>query len=375
MRYRDLFDVRGRYLNNASLSPLPKETIKSMVRYLREREREGGRCELDWFHKIEEVRERASRLFNAKLNEISLVKSTTHGITLVAQGFPWNEGDEVLLVRGEFPANIYPWLSLRDRGVKVRFVEPQDGRVDVETLEDHIGERTRLLALSFVDYLTGHRRDLKEIGDFLEERGIHLSVDAIQGLGVIPLDLSSVSIDFLSSGGTKWLMGPMGTGIFYVREKVLDLLKVPLLGWRSVRDFMDFSHYTTELREDARRFESDTYNLCGLIGLGASLKLILEMGVEDIKERVLSLTEMLLREIESLERVEILTPRSRSSERSGIVSFKVRGVPSEELKNHLQAKGITVSEREGWIRVSPHFYNEEEEIEALIAEIRDRATL
>jgi len=361
-----LFDVDGIYLNHASVSPLPLPTVEAINLYLRERAIYGSRKELEWFERVEEIRKLAADFLGASPEEIAFIKSTTHGLIFIAQGLPLKKGDEVITVNGEFPANIYPWLSLRKKGIRVKFLEPQSGRVELFQIEKLITERTRLLALSFVDYLTGHKRDLREIGKFLRERGIFLSVDAIQGLGALKLDLTETPIDFLASGGTKWLFSPMGTGILYVRKELLDLLDLPVIGWRGVKNFLDFSHYNMTPKEGARRFEMDTYNLAGLMGFGASLKLISDIGIEEIERRVIGLTDLFADRLNSLKKVKILTPRSSEREKSGIVTFKIEGVSSLSLKEKLQKEGITVSEREGWIRVSPHFYNREEEIESLI---------
>jgi selenocysteine lyase/cysteine desulfurase len=367
MNFREFFTHRGTYLNSASVSPMPKVTILEINRYLRERCTEGSRLELKWFREIEDLRRLVSKLIGADPEEVALVKSTTHGIQLVAQGFPWKEGDEVLVVKGEFPANIYPWLTLERRGVRVKFVEPSDGRVGIPEVERALTDNTRLLAISLVDYLTGHRRDLTEITSFLHQRGIYVSVDAIQGIGVIPFNVKETNVDFLSSGGTKWLLSPMGTGIFYVKKELLDVLELPLLGWRGVRNFLNFSNYDPTPREDARRFEGDTYNLAGLMGFRASLRLILDIGVDEIWQRVKGLTDILIDGLLSMEGCEILTP---INERAGIVTFRLKGVDSQRIWEILNEKLITISLREGWLRVSPHFYNDEKDIEKLLEELK-----
>lgn len=369
MNFRELFDVQGIYLNHASVSPLPWETIEAMDKYLDERRRYGSRKEMEWFERTEEIRNAVARFIGASTEEIAFTKSTTHGLMLVAQGIPWNEGDEILIVNGEFPANIYPWLSLDERGVVVKFLEPVMGRVELEQVKKNVTEKTRLFALSFVDYLTGHRRDLKTIGGFLREKGILFSVDAIQGLGVFPLDLSATPIDFLSSGGTKWLFSPMGTGIFYVRKGLLNTLKIPFIGWRGVKNFLDFSEYDMTPRPDARRFEMDTYNLAGVMGFGASINLISEIGVSFIMEKVIALTDYLYERLKDIRGIKILTPRDYEKEKSGIITFRIEGIPAPDVKEYLEKMEIEVSERGGWIRVSPHFYNKKEEIEELIKEI------
>ncbi len=366
MNYSDLFSIRCTYLNNASVSPLPNPTVKEMERYLRERQFFGGKREMEWFERVETTRSLAATLIGAKREEVALTKSTTHGLILISQSLPLNRGDEIILVKGEFPANIYPFLSLQEKGIKVRFIEPNEGRVDRNLVESALTERTRLLAISFVDYLTGHRRDLKEIGLLLRERGVFFSVDAIQGLGVFEINTSEMPIDFLSSGGTKWLLSPMGTGILYVREELLDLLKLPFTGWRGVINFLDFSNYDPTPRKDAKRFEMDTYNLAGIIGFGRSLKLIEEIGLKEIKKRVIALTDIIFDALNSVDRIDILTPRSRDDEKSGILTFKVKGVDPNTIREKLAEKDIIVSVRERYIRVSPHFYNTKEDVERFI---------
>ena len=367
MNFRELFSIRGTYLNAASVSPMPRVTILEINRYLKERCTEGSRLELKWFKEVEDLRSIAAELIGADPEEVALVKSTTHGIQLVAWGFPWKKGDEVLVVKGEFPANIYPWLALERKGVRVRFVEPSNGKVGIPEIERALTDKTRLLAISLVDYLTGHRRDLTEIASFLHRRGVYVSVDAIQGIGVIPFNVKETNVDFLSSGGTKWLLSPMGTGIFYVKKEHLDMLELPLLGWRGVRDFLNFSNYDPTPREDARRFEGDTYNLAGLMGFRSSLRLILDIGVDEIWRRIKGLTDILIDGLLSLEGCEILTPLD---ERAGIVTFRLMGADSQKVWETLNQKLITISLREGWLRASPHFYNDEGDIERLLEELK-----
>jgi selenocysteine lyase/cysteine desulfurase len=265
----------------------------------------------------------------------------------------------VLFYEKEFPANIYPWLNLKRKGVEARTIPSRNGRVLLEDIERLVDSRTRLIAISSVQFSNGFRIDLKRVGELCHRKGILLCVDAIQGLGVIPMDVKECNVDFLAADAHKWLLGPEGIGIFYCRKELAGRLNPPLIGWKSVRNDFDFDHPDFQLKTDALRFEEGSMNLMGIFGLGAAIELLSEVGVENIKERVLGLGDAIIQGAEK-RGFAILTPKARE-ERGGIITFAGNFDPSR-VRDVLREKGIMVNVRGGGLRVSPHFYNTEEEI-------------
>jgi selenocysteine lyase/cysteine desulfurase len=255
-------------------------------------------------------------------------------------------------------------MNLSGRGVEARLVPSRGCRVDRDDIVKAVDSRTRLVSLSYVEYASGYRNDLEAIGEFCRKRGIYFFVDAIQGLGALPLDVSRLPIDFLSADGHKWLLGPEGAGLFFIRRDLVDLLHPISIGWKSVVNAADFSQTAFRLRPHAGRWESGTLNVGGIAALGASIDLLLETGIANIAELVLDLTDYLC---ERLERLGIAVASSRrEQERSGIVSF---ACPEGMLGNCLQAwreGGVIINQRAGRLRASPHFYNSQEDIDRLV---------
>jgi len=364
---RKLFPVTRHYayLNHASISPLSTRVALAMAQVVVDFREHGGMNEERWMEQVEEVRKLVARLINARPEEIALTPNTSHGLIIVANGLDWQEEDNIVTAETEFPANVYPWVHLKRLGVETRFAPAREGRILVEDVAGMMDERTRLVALSFVEFGTGYRNDLAAIGELCRKRGVLFSVDAIQGLGALPLDVRTCRVDFLSAGGPKWLMGPEGTGIFYCREELIERLTPALIGWRSVVDRDDYYRYDSPLLPDARRFEPGTRNIPGLVGLGASLETLLEVGIPRIEEQVLALTDHLIEGLEA-RGYEVATPHERREERSGIVAFQHKEHPVDGLYRRLMEADVVVSLRGGTIRVSPHFYNVEEELDRLL---------
>lgn len=348
------------YLNHAGVSPIPAGAAAAAAELLALFRDEGAFHLRKWLEIAEEVRGRFARLVGASKEEVAFVKNTSEGISIVAAGFPWREGDNVVTASVEFPANVYPWMRLRSRGIEVRMVAPTDGRIRKEDLFAACDGRTRVLALSSVEFANGFRNDLPGIGEFCQRHGIFFCVDAIQSLGVIPIDVKSYGIDALSADGHKWMLAPEGIGGFYLSRDVLEMIEPVVLGWHSVKNRFDFEHYDFTLSPDARRFEPGSFNTVGLAAFNASLRLLLETGVDRIWERVRGLTEAAL---EAADRAgyEVLTPR-QPEERSGIVTFRVPGADAPALWKALLSRGAVCASRSGGIRISPHFYNTPDEI-------------
>ena len=354
------------YFNHAGVSPLSKRVVEAVRGYLAAISRCGTAREAStqFAKTIADTRAKVARLINAEVDEIAFVKNTTQGILVAANGIDWREGDNLVTANVEFPANVYPWLNLARRGVRTRFVQEREARIPVEDIERMIDHKTRAVAISFVEFASGFRNDLEAIGQICQDKGIFFIVDAIQGLGALDIDVKKCKIHIMSSDGHKWLMGPEGAGCFYCSKEVLDGIIPNNVGWNSVINASAYLDYDLALRPDAQRFEEGSLNVMGIYGLGAAVSLILEIGIQNIQERVLALTDLLIEKLkeDGYQIVSSLIP----GERSGIVCFRSRRYSSAELCRRLIDNRIIVSDRARSVRVSPHFYNSEEEIQRMM---------
>jgi len=364
---RRLFPITDRYayLNHAAVGPLPEPAAQAMRGHISQRLGLEEAGDQGWDQRVENVRALAARLIKASPAEIAFVSNTSHALNIVAAGLRWQPGDNVVCAEGEFPANVYPWVNLRRRGVEVRFARAVHGRIPLESVALQVDGRTRLVAISFVEFFSGYRNDLAAISEVCRERGARLCVDAIQGLGALALDVGACGIDFLAVHSAKWLLGPIGIGFLFCRAERLAEIDLVMGGWRSVDGQGDYFRYDSEWYADARRFEVGSLNHLGIAGMGASLQLLLDVGIERIEARLMQLTDYLLAGV--LDRgYTVITPHERPSERSGIVSFTPGQGSPEVLATQLQAAGVVISARGPCIRVSPHFYNTEAEIDRLL---------
>jgi selenocysteine lyase/cysteine desulfurase len=296
--------------------------------------------------------------------EIALVGNTTNGINLVAEGFPWQPGDNVVTRADEFPANQYPWLHLADRGVETRRIPADDGKLDLNRLAEACDERTRIVSVSWVTFGAGWRHDLDRLVEVVHRRGALLFLDAIQGLGVFPLDVRNTPIDFLAADGHKWLLGPEGAGLFFTRREHLNLLRPVGVGWSSVRREHDFDHIELVFKDTAARYEGGSRNVAGLSALSASLELLLTYGVEAISRRVLDITDQACRRLTEIG-ARILSDRA-PAHKSGIVSFELPGRDPHVLRQRCFERKVLLSCRSGRLRISPHAYNNSDDVERLI---------
>ncbi len=318
------------------------------------------------FHKhLEYVRGQAAQLIGANPDEVTFIKNTTEGINFVANGLNWNTGDNIVTTNAEFPANIYPWQALHPRGVQLNMVLEEDGRIPLDQLIETINSRTRLVAISSVQFASGFRTDLATLGEYCQSKGVLLSVDAIQSVGAMPIDVKAMHIDFLSADGHKWMCGPEGLGIFYVSKELQGHLRPSCVGWRSVKNWRDFAHYRLEFHDDIRRYDGGSYNLTGVYALGAAIELLLEIGIEHIASRIMALTNRLVAGVRD-KGYRVISSRE-PAEASGIVAFVSDVHDQEHIQRHLQAEHrVVIALRNGRLRASPHFYNSEKEIDQLI---------
>jgi len=363
---RQLFPVAREhtFLNHAAIAAPPQPVVDAVAGFMADCSTRGSAGYGRWLARLAEVRRQAAGLLGAAADEIAFIPNTSTGLATVAEGLRWRAGDAVLAATPDFPANVYPWQHLERRGVRVRFVERRDGgRLGPEDFARALAPGTRLLAVSSVDYVTGFAVDLPALGAFCRERGLLLCVDAIQSLGVLPLDVKACGIHLLAAGGHKWLLGPVGSGVLFVDRSVTDLLDPPMVGWKSVVDEENFElHF--ELKEDAGRFEPGTLNLPGIFGLGAALELLAYVGIDSIRQRVLAINDRLAAGLQVLG-LEVISPWD-GGERSGILSFRPPG-EAQRCFRFLGERKVAVALRGGAIRLSPHFWNDESDPEAFFA--------
>jgi len=364
---RKQFPVTNKYayLNHAGIGPLSTRVTEAVDAVTHDNRDHGGINFMQWSDAVTHVRAAAAKLIGASPDEIAFVKNTSAGLILVAAGIEWKPGDNIVTAEGEFPANVYPWLFLKRVGVETRFARARDGRIDPEEIADLIDARTRLVALSWVEFATGFQNDLGVIGDICRRKRTWFCVDSIQGLGALELDVRRTPIDFMSAGGFKWLLGPMGSGIFYCRQELITQLVPTFAGWGSVVDHMDFFKYDSPLVDTARRFEESVPAVSAVIGLGAALDTFLEIGMTEIEKRVRYLTDVL---IEGLQRkgYRVTSPHRTPAERSGIVTFNHAAHNLDDLEKRLTEAQVIISKRGHSIRVSPHYYNNEDDIKQLL---------
>jgi len=303
-------------------------------------------------------------MIGADQAEIALVKNTTEGISLVAEGLPWRLGDNVVTLANEFPSNQYPWMNLADRGVEVRRVPVDPGRVDLDQVARACDDRTRVLTVSWVGFASGWRSDIDRLTEIAHDRGELFFLDAIQGLGVFEIDVSRTPVDFLAADGHKWLLGPEGAGIFYIRRENLEKLRPIGVGWHSVVGSHDFDRIALSFKSSATRFEGGTLNMAGFIGLGASLRLITSFRQKEIAGRVLDLANLATERLKSIGAVVV---RSDNREhQSGIVSFEMPGRDPAEIRTHCLQEFVLLSCRGGRLRASIHGYNDSSDVDRLI---------
>jgi selenocysteine lyase/cysteine desulfurase len=322
----------------------------------------------EWSQTVESLRVLAAELIHAEPREIALVPSTTYGINIVAEGISWNSGDNVVTLDNEFPSNAYPWLNCARRGVEVRRVPTDRGLPDPQRLAAAIDPRTRVVSVSWVGFAGGCRQDLAAITEMAHAQGAWMLVDAIQGLGIFPLDVREIPIDFLAADGHKWLLGPEGAGIAYIRHACLEALIPHGIGWNSVVRPYDFDRVELDLKPTAGRFEGGSQNMAGMIGLEASLRLLMECRTPNVAAAILQITDQACERLQSLG--ARVVSRRTAPQKSGIVSFEMPGKDHDEVRAHCLAQHVALSHRGGCLRISPHAYNSDEDLDRLIAALQ-----
>ncbi len=353
-----------RFFNHAATSPLSRRAAAAMEKQIHEQLALGSVGNDIWTPEREQTRALVARFINADPSEIAFIRNTAEGISFVANGLRWRAGDNVVATNAEYPANIYPWLNLAEQGVLVKLIQEKDGRIFLEDLDKAIDTRTRVVAISFVEFSSGFMNDLVTLGQLCRERGVLYVVDVIQGLGGFPVDVQQAQIDVLACGGQKWLLGPRGCGIFYCSRRAMEHIRVTVVGASSVIDEENYLDYNLTFKPDASRFEYGTHNTVGIAGLRGALELFLEVGPENVARQILTLTDHFCERV--TDKGYTLFSSRRPGEKSGIVSFYKKGLESARIAAQLQRQHFVLSVRDGRLRLSPHFYNTVEEIDALL---------
>jgi selenocysteine lyase/cysteine desulfurase len=357
------------YLNHAAIAPLPRRAVDRLAALALAVGATGDRRFPERNRAYEEVRALSARLMGAgAAHEVAFVENTSTGLSLVAQGIDWRAGDNVVGTGCEFPSNAYPWMQLAGQGVEYRTVPERDGRIDTGELLGRIDGRTRAVAVSWVEYANGFRFDLGALGAACRAHGALFVVDVIQGLGALALNVERDGVDVACGAAHKWLLGPEGIALLYVSDRVVERLPPARSGRRSMRDTLRWTDLAIDWAEGAKRYESGTLNGLGIYALGASLELLLEIGPAAIESRVLALADQVACGLAEMG-FELAGSR-RPGETSGIVTAVHPRLPAAELVERLAGRGVITATRAGRLRVAPHAYNTEEEIDRLLVELR-----
>jgi cysteine desulfurase / selenocysteine lyase len=351
------------YLNHAAVSPLSTRVVRAQTQHLQDRS--AGKIEtfFDDVVQIELTKRCIQRLINAEsLKRIALVGNTSDALNIVASGIDWKPGDRVLLNDQEFPANIYPYYHLKSQGVEVDIMRCPDGRVTPELIYSSLRPRTRILALSAVQFLSGYKADLILLGDLCRSKGIIFVVDGIQAIGAIKIDVQAMKIDAMAAGAPKWQMGPQGIGFLYLTEELQARVHQKYLGWLSVENPFDFLNWDQPLDPSARRYEGGTVNIPGMWGYHAALSTFLDVGPEVIESHILHLTQLLMDEFHGVDGIKLFSPASLN-ERAGIVTIDPpKHIDPDAAFKELTRREIFFSLRNGKFRYAPHFYNSRDEV-------------
>jgi cysteine desulfurase/selenocysteine lyase len=364
----DQFPILGNglYFNHAAVGPWPRCTAEAVQDFARENMEQGSAGYRQWIARENELRKNLAELTGASsTDDIALLKNTTEGICAVAFGLDWRSTDNVVLPRGEFPSNRLPWLAQAARGVEIREIDIRSAPHAESALLEALDHNTRVLTVSAVQWDDGFRLDLPTLGAACRKRGVLFFVDAIQQLGALPLDVVDCRIDFLAADAHKWLLAPEGIAAFYSRDEPRAQLQLLQQGWHMVDHPWQFERDHWQPARNARRFEAGSPNTMGQAAFNASAKLLLDYGMANVGRRVLANTDQLIRNLQDFPGGCVNSPVA-PERRSGIVSFAIDRLSTPDLHHHLTRAGVSCVIRGGSIRLSPHFYQGESQLEAFM---------
>lgn len=358
------------YFNHAALGPWSTLVLDRIKEYMDER---SGLKVMNYESFVKwnfGAKEKLAKLLGTSTNRLSWVDNVANGISLIAQGLDWKTGDRIILNDIEFPSNVYPFLNLKKHGVEVDFAKSRNGIVDIEDIEKLITPKTKIISISMVQFLSGYKADLDEIGKLCKQKGIIFCVDAIQAVGAVKIDLKKSQIDFLTGGTQKWLMSSQGLSYFYVTEELQNKIEQKNVGWTSVEDSWNFLNYDLTLRSNAERFQTGTLNAFGIAIFDAALNIFKQLRIENCELRILENTNYFIQRLVDIG-IEPLLKNISNKHLAGIVTFKHE--KSKEIFSELEKRKIYCAVREGMIRLSPHFYNTKDEIDRVVNELKSIA--
>ena len=357
------------YFNHASVSPLSSLVVDSAQQYLHRR----SVTAIDDYSVVEQsildAKKKLSTIINCDEDRIAFFDNTSNGLNVIAQGIQWKSGDRIILNDIEFPSNVYPFLNLKPLGVEVDFVKSKNGIVSADEIIAAITPRTRMISISYVQFLSGYRADLQAIGEVCKQKDILFTVDAIQGLGAVQLDVKQCHIDFLACGTQKWMMGLMGLAFVFITEELQEHISPKYVGWQSVEDEWTLLNYDLVLKKTANALQNGTISAIGVSGFNAALDLFLKVGTQQVEDAVLHNARLLSERLQELGYDPVLKHMPKRHQ-SGIVSF--HSPDAKRLFQKLMHNNVRCSLREGYVRLSPHFYNSDDEIETAINIIKTR---
>ncbi|MFZ1291746.1 MAG: aminotransferase class V-fold PLP-dependent enzyme [Melioribacteraceae bacterium] len=354
------------YFNHAAVGPISSLVKEKLDEYLLQRSETIIENYFETIPQVKSAKEKVSRLLNVNEKSFGWTDNVSNAMNIVAQGIDWKSGDQIILNDIEFPANVYPFLNLKNIGVEILFAKSENWKVDLPQIEKLVTPRTKLISISLVQFLSGYRTDIKAIGDFCKSKNIVFCVDGIQAAGAVHIDINNYNIDFFAGGTQKWLMGLQGLSYFYISQNLFEKISPKYIGWTSVKNAWNFLDYKLDLIENAERFQNGTNSRIGMIAIDSSLNLFEEIGYENIENKILDNSIYFIEKLCE----EGFNPILNNVERkniAGIVSFKHD--KAEFIFKSLKERKILCSLREGLLRFSPHFYNTKDEINFVVNEL------
>lgn len=365
---RSEFPVTSKYayFDHAAVGPLPTRVLDATKRVVQEKS-EGGIHWESWEEQAEAARKSIAELVGAREEEIALTTSTSEGLAIVANGLSYEKDQNIVTCDMEFASNLFPWQALTKRhGLELRVVRNHEASLKMEDFSDVIDAKTKVVSISYVQYSNGFRTDLAELSKIAHENGAYVVTDAVQAVGQMPINVTDLGVDFLASSGYKWLLSPISTGFLYVRRGLLDELWPTIVGYRSDENPMDFNYRNFQPAQTARRYEAGQLNFPGFAGMREAIGLLENIGIENVWSRILSLIGLLRNGLKRNNTFQIQSSMDEKS-RSGILNFACQNPDS--IAKRLFEHRIVISVRGGGLRISPHFYNTEEEIHKLLSEL------
>ncbi|MFX1520455.1 MAG: aminotransferase class V-fold PLP-dependent enzyme [Promethearchaeota archaeon] len=356
---------RYSYLNHAAVGPLPQHVLDEVNRINQDKGYSGGLHWMDWEAEAEETRKIIAKLINANAEEIAFVQNTSVGLSIIANGINWEKTDNILINDLEFPSNLFPWQTQAKRhGLEIRTVQSNNEELAMEDFEEQIDGRTKIVAVSHVQFSNGFKIDLQRLSKLAHKNNAYVITDAVQSLGQMPIDVKKLDVDFLATSGYKWLLSPIATGFLYIKKELIDEIVPSIVGYRTDENYHEYSYRNITLAKSARRFEHGQINFPGIVGMRAAIEILESVGIHNIERRIRELIDYLIAGISELKALKVISSL-KPEHRNGII--KVGGLENpDEAVAKLKENNIVISSRAGGLRISPHFYNTKTEIDRLL---------